>query len=228
MPIDSNKIYCPYCKAANDADAKFCEKCGKPLDRPVVIEKSSSHTKILIVVCIVLVIVLGISAGILIKNGQSTSTAQTPSNTSTQVSKSTGIPVSEVPNLAEKIYSSGDFDQVTYGSVTLDENQCIYILSKAIAMINEGKTGNIPINSYSSPDSPEGYITTTTILKSEYVDMAQRTYKWMDTNGATPNYVGISTPGVPDLSPDTMLNMLAKVLSQYKKTGELPATVDIP
>jgi len=50
----------------------------------------------------------------------------------------------------------------------------------------------------------------------------------MDNNGDSPNYVGISNPGQPDLSPDITLNLFAKVLSEYKSTGQLPASVSIP
>ncbi len=222
MPI--NKINCPHCGAKNDADARFCEQCGKAL------YKKESKTvgidnKILIALCIILVVGLGITAGILLKDNQQNS-AQATNNT--QISESTGFPVSQAPDLASKIYASGDYGSITYGSVTLDKYQCIYILSKAIVMIDQGKNGTIPINNYNAPEDPYGYVTSTTLLKSEYVDIAQRTYGWMDKNGAAANYVGISTPGQPDLSPDTMLNLFSKVLDQYKTNGQLPDTISIP
>ena len=50
----------------------------------------------------------------------------------------------------------------------------------------------------------------------------------MDNYKNAPNYVGITNPGQPDLSPDTTLNMFAKVLSDYKATGQLPPSVSIP
>jgi hypothetical protein len=192
----------------------------------------SSNSKILIIVCIVLVIGLGITTGILLKNSQQTpdiATQNQYNSNSTQISKSTGFPVSEAPNMAEKIYNSNvTIKSITFNSITLDKNQCIYILAKSIVMINDGNQGNIPLTSFNSADYPEGYITNYVITKSEYVDMAHRTYTWMDKNGATPNYVGIKTPGQPDLSPDSALKMFAKVLSTYKSEGNLPNSITIP
>lgn len=222
MPI--NKINCPHCGSKNDADARFCEKCGKSLYKKES-KTAGIDNRILIALCIILVVGLGITAGILLKDNQQNS-AQASNNT--QISESTGFPVSQTPDLASKIYASGDYGSITYGSVTLDKYQCIYILSRAIVMIDQGKNGTIPINDYNAPDNPYGFITSTTLLKSEYVDIAQRTYQWMDKNGAAANYVGISTPGQPDLAPDTMLNLFSKVLTQYKASGKLPDSISIP
>jgi hypothetical protein len=190
----------------------------------------SSNSKILIIICIVLVIGLGITTGILLKNSQqSPDTKNQYNSNSAPISESTGFPISEAPNMAEKIYNSNvTIKSITFNSITLDKNQCIYILAKSIVMINDGNQGNIPLNSFNSADYPEGYITNYVITKSEYVDMARRTYSWMDRNGATPNYVGIKTPGQPDLSPDSALKMFAKVLSAYKSEGNLPNSITIP
>lgn len=222
MPLD--KINCPHCGAKNDADARFCEQCGKPLYKNET-KTSGIDKRILIAICIVLVVGLGITAGILLKDNSANSTQATNSSL---ISKSTGFPVSQAPDLASKIYARGDYGSITYGNVTLDKYQSMYILSKAIVMIDDGKTGNIPINDFNAPDDPYGYITSTTLSKSEYVDVAQRTYEWMDNNGAAPNYVGISSPGQPDLAPETMLNLFSKVLDQYNANGQLPGTISIP
>ncbi|MDP3033865.1 MAG: pseudomurein-binding repeat-containing protein [Methanobacteriaceae archaeon] len=231
MPIPSEKI-CPNCRTKNDEEAKFCEKCGTPLKAIVKNEGMSSKNKILIIICIILVIVLGVAVGVMMKNSQEAPNVQVQNESninSNQISNNTGFPVSEAPNLANKIYySTEDFKSITYGSTTLDKNQCIYILAKSIVMIDQGKQGTIPINSFNSPDSPQGYITDDIILKTEYVDMAKRTYTWMDKNGITPNYVGIEVSGQPDISPDSVLNLFAKVLAQYKSTNQLPSSVTIP
>ncbi|MDP3622681.1 MAG: pseudomurein-binding repeat-containing protein [Methanobacteriaceae archaeon] len=224
MPI--NKINCPHCGAKNDVDARFCEQCGKPLYKREA-KTGGIDNKILIALCIILVVGFGITAGILLKNNQPNS-AQAVNNNASQVSESTGFPVSQAPDLASKIYARGDYGSITYGSVTLDKYQSMYILSKAIVMIDEGKSGSIPINNYNAPDDPYGYITSITLSKSEYVDIATRTYGWMDKNGAAPNYVGINSPGQPDLAPDTMLNLFSKVLDQYNTNNQLPDTISIP
>ena len=105
--------------------------------------------------------------------------SNTTNNTAqpTKITQATGIPLSEVPNLAQQITESGvSFNTLNFKGVDLDRNQCLYITARAIVMLNKGETGNIPINKYGNPENPYGYITTATIAKVNYVDMAQRTY----------------------------------------------------
>lgn len=234
-------VKCRYCGHDNDVKASYCENCGKKItgisngnfNAQENEAGFSNLTKALIAVCIVLVIGIGITAGYLIKNNQQTpAVAVNSSNTNssgTPVSKSNGFPLSEAPNLGYQIMkNNGTISSVTYNGVTLDKNQCLYILAKAVVMLNAGQTGNIPINSYGSAANPDGTVTSATIMKSDYVNIASRTVSWMDSNNNAPNYVGITNPGQPDLSPDTTLNMLSKVLSAYKSTGQLPQSVSIP
>lgn len=234
-------VKCKYCSHDNDLNASYCENCGKKINGfsngNNDVEKTetgfSNTTKILIAVCIVLIVGVGITAGYLIKNNQQTpAVAVNGSNTnssSTPVSKADGFPLSEAPNLGYQIMkNNGTISSVTYNGVTLDKNQCLYILAKAVVMLNSGQTGNIPITSYGSAANPAGTVTSATIIKSDYVDIASRTVTWMDNYKNAPNYVGITNPGQPDLSPDTALNMFAKVLSEYKATGQLPPSVSLP
>lgn len=234
-------VKCKDCGHDNDLNASYCENCGKKItgisngNFNVKGEENrfSNLTKALIVVCIVLVVGVGITAGYLIKNNQQTpAIAVNGSNTNSNaspVSKNDGFPLSETPNLGYQIMkNNGTISSVTYNGVTLDKNQCIYILCKAVVMLNSGQAGNIPINSYGSAANPAGTVTSATIVKSDYVNIASRTVSWMDKYKNTPNYMGITTPGQPDLSPDTTLNLFAKVLSDYKATGQLPQSVSIP
>jgi hypothetical protein len=217
-------MICPKCKTKNDEDANYCEKCGKSLKKRSISNLSASG-KIIIIVGIMFFVILGVSAGALLKNNQNNA----QNDTKYQISEANGFPVSEAPNLAYELSKyNGDVESITYGSVKLDKNQIIYILAKSIVMIKNGENGTIPISSFSSPESPQGYITNTVISQQEYLDIATRTYNWMDNNGVTPNYIGISTPGQPDLSPDTLLTLLTNVLLKYNSTGQLPASVSIP
>jgi hypothetical protein len=134
-----------------------------------------------------------------------------------------------VPNLAQSITQSGiGFSTINFNGITLDRNQCLYITARAIVMLNKGETGNIPINQYGGPDNPYGTVTSATIAKSDYVDMAQRTNTWMDKNGRAPNYLGITNPGQPDLSTYDTLKLYSKILTEYKNTRQLPASIQIP
>lgn len=214
---------CPSCGKNNDSDAQFCEYCGRFLE--IRAEKGLSHTtKIFLIFIVILIIGLGITAGIVLKNTQ---TSQS-SISKQEISEASGFPVSEVPSLAMEISKNNDnMESITYGSVTLDSNQCIYIFARAIVMIDSGQDGNIPIKSLGNAPNPQGNIVNTNIVKSQYIDMASRMYIWMDNYGQTPNFIGINTPGQPDLSPQTTLKLFAKVLSEYKSTGQLPTAITI-
>jgi hypothetical protein len=98
-------MICPKCGHKNDMDATFCENCGanlktnfsggsrKPVKKEERINKS---TKILIVVCVILVAGLGITAGALIEMNK-LGTAPVTNNTSVSPSvnsTSNNVPVS--------------------------------------------------------------------------------------------------------------------------------------
>ena len=218
-------MICQKCGHKNDDNAQFCEKCGAKFNSIF-----SQSSKILIIVAVVLVIGIGITAGVLIKNSQQNSQVSNGTDSSmNQISEASGFPVSQAPNLAVEISKyNGNLESVSYGSINLTKNQCLYILAKAIVMINNGEQGNITIKSIKSPANPYGTVSSATIVKADYVDIASRTYSWIDKNGQTPNYVGITNPGQPDLSPTSTLNLFSKVLSQYSSTGQLPQSVSIP
>ncbi len=235
-------VKCENCGHENKSNAAYCEECGLKLDeapfgrlkRSKTKEKISTKNKILIGTIIILAIVLGVMVVYLLVAPSNTVTTpnKTTNNTTAvkeQISLSSGFPVSEVPLLALEVSKKGlSFTSINFSGVTLSKNQCLYIFAKGIVMINKGETGKIPINQYANANNPYGTVNTATITKNQYVDMAQRTYTWMDNNGIVPNYLGIKVSGQADLSPDTLLNMYTKVLTQYKSTGQLPANVTIP
>lgn len=233
---------CENCGHDNELDATYCEECGSKLMRTPSFGKSNhakpkegmiTKNKILIVSVIVLVVVLGGMVGYLLKSSSTVAPNNTTGNTTNiakeQISLSTGFPVSEVPTLAQEISRVGTgFSSINYSGVTLDKNQCLYILARGIVMINNGETGNIPIGQYGNPENPYGTVTSATIIKKDYVDMAQRTYTWMDNNRISPNYIGITASGQPDLSMENMLTVYSKVLTQYKSSGKLPESITFP
>ena len=214
-------MICKNCGAKNDADALYCEKCGKVMKSVVT---NSKFTLIFIIVATIFIIIGLVGAVLILDNSQNSSNnVETIDNENFDL---TGIPLKQVPNLASEISKlRGSFETISYGSVTLTKNQCIYILAKAIVIIDSGQNSNIPLNSYSSPYDPYGTVSFGEITKSQYVDMAERTVSWMDINGATPNYIGISTPGQPDISPSNLLIIFSNALIEYGSTGSLPASV---
>lgn len=217
---------CPKCGSNNDLDAKFCEKCGNNLNSKVIKGKQSNiNIKYLIIICVILVLGLSIAAGYLLQ-GNTSSNQQTQNNA--QITQSTGFPVSEAPNLASELSkTNGNIENVQYQGITLNKNQCLYILAKSIVMINNGESSNIPIKAMGNADAPYGELNSASITKTEYIDMADRTYKWMDTNGRSPNHTGIIFSGSPDLSPDMTLKAFTQVLTEYKATGKLPDIITV-
>jgi len=107
-------MQCPNCGYNNDEDAAFCENCGANLEeipsfgriKQSKTEKTgmSTSSKLLIVVCIVLVVVLGITAGTLFLNKGT----------------STNNPVS-VNQSAEKVTATADWHQLTSFSGSGDD-----------------------------------------------------------------------------------------------------------
>ena len=104
-------------------------------------ERMGQSTKILIIICVVLVIGIGITAGVLIKNNLEKSPIQSTTNNSADQVPTLQVFPSQTSNLAFQIaYSNGNIGSVNSGSVTLNQNQCLYILAKAIVMINSNET----------------------------------------------------------------------------------------
>lgn len=71
-------MICPKCGTKNDEDAKYCEGCGQSLQKDINRQKIASKwrtegggmsngVKALIVVCVVLIAVLGVTAGMLLQ-----------------------------------------------------------------------------------------------------------------------------------------------------------------
>jgi len=213
-------MICKNCGAKNDNNALYCEKCGK-LMNPVI----NSKLTLIIIITIVILAIIGLIGAVLVTNNQNSS--NNIESDFESISSSSGVPLNQVPNLASKISKLGaNFETIEYGSITLTKNQCLYILAKAIIMIDNGQENNIPINSYSSPNNPYGTISNGLITKNQYINMAERTVAWMDNNGATPNFIGISNPGQPDISPDNLLLIFSNILVKYKSTGSLPDSIN--
>lgn len=235
---------CENCGHENSPNATFCEECGLSLDKspgfgrtitPQPKQKMDNSRKALIALIVILAVVFGgmIIYLLVTPSNQSTTTTPTFNNTSTSTTSNvislSAFPVSEVPGLAEEVSKKGtNFTTITFKGVTLDKNQCLYVLSRGIVMINSGDNGKISVGQYGNPKNPYGAVNSATITQSQYVDMAKRTYTWMDTNGLSPNYIGIKVSGQADLSPDNLLKVYSKVLTQYKSTGKLPASVTLP
>ena len=241
-------MFCPKCGKEIPDDAKFCKFCGNEIKKnkgPIkgrVVKKDSGKKDektspvligAVVVAAIVLVVLVVLAMGVLNNDGSSNgnglgigqaSNGQVAEDTVQSVSLS-AFPVSEAPNLAQALSEQGYPSSINFKSVNLDTSQCLYILTKSVVEIANGNTGGtISVgNPYYAP-SPSGADITQTISSAQYIDICNRFSSWIESNGQVPNYVGINTGGVPDISPLNMLRIASDILIDYKNTGQLPAT----
>ena len=149
-----------------------------------------------------------------------------PSN-SKQVSLNS-FPVSEAPELAQAVKNANGNFPINFKSLSLSKAQCLYILSKSISQIDSGHPdATISVGDYSYASNPYGSDNSQTIQRANYVDMCNRFSSWTESNNAIPNYVGIYTGGVSDISPSRMLDICVNILLNYGKTHNLPASINI-
>ena len=138
---------CSNCGHENDADAKFCEKCGSNLNR----SSMPASTKILIVVVIVLVAIVGVAAGYIFYGSanhtpttnnttnttiNSTNQSNTPVNNTTQTntgntnSNVNNYPVSESQALQIVEANAGNHPYIYLGTVTVNGETCYFFQYK--------------------------------------------------------------------------------------------------
>lgn len=241
-------MFCPKCGKEIPDDAKFCKFCGNEIKKnkgPIkgrVVKKDSGKKDektspvligAVVVAAIVLVVLVVLAMGVLNNDGSSNgnglgigqaSNGQVGEDTVQSVSLS-AFPVSEAPNLAQALSEQGYPSSINFKSVNLDTSQCLYILTKSVVEIANGNTGGtISVGNPYYAASPSGADVTQTISSAQYIDICNRFSSWIESNGQVPNYVGINTGGVPDISPLNMLRIASDILIDYKNNGQLPST----
>ncbi len=238
-------MFCPKWGKEIKDGSKFCKHCGSKI-KPKTPEAAQTHVstqtsnddrnkKIIIGVLIAAIVILavvfvGFGTGLFNKQSQpaaQTNQAQQPAQTPKAVSLNS-FPVSEAPALAQAVKNSGGNFPVTFQSLSLSKSQCMYILSKSISQIASGHPdATISVGDPSYAPHPSGRDSSQTIARENYVDMSNRFSTWIESNGAIPNYVGIFTGGVPDISPSRMLDICVSILIDYGNTHNLPASVKV-
>ena len=238
-------MFCPKCGEEIKDGSKFCKHCGSEIKKnnnantntATVTNQSNNddrNKKIIIGVLVAAIVILAIvfvGFGTGLFNGDSANKNAQPQQSNVQGSKPVSMnsfPVSEAPALAQAIKNSGGNFPVSFQSLSLSKAQCLYVLSKSITSIANGHPdATISIGQYSYAPHPSGNDNSQTIARENYVDMCKRFSSWMESNNAAPNYVGVFTGGVPDISPTKMLDICASILIDYGKTHNLPASVKL-
>ena len=141
---------------------------------------------------------------------------------------SNSIEMTDVPNLAQEVANRNyKFSTISYNGHEFTEAQCIDIFAEYITKVNSGSNSPIEISSVSSASNPSGEDESQEISKSDYLSIANRVHSWIDGNSQVPNYVGVSTKGQADLSPDKMLELFSSVILSYSISEQLPGSVEI-
>ena len=247
-------MFCPKCGKDLPDNSKFCKYCGSQIKNkgtlshaPTSAGNDDKNKNIVIIGLVALIVVLiivfaaigtGMFSG---SNGDVSSQASSSSSIIGGSSSQSGsgdsgsqslslssFPVSEAPGLAQAIKDSNGNFPVNYKSLSLSKAQCLYILTKSVALIGQGDSGAvISVGNPSYASNPSGSDHSQVIAQTNYVDMSNRFSAWIDKNNRVPNYVGIYTNGVPDISPSKMLDIEIAILLQYKSTGNLPSSVSV-
>ena len=239
-------MFCPKCGKDLPDNSKFCKYCGSQIKNkgtlshaPTSAGDDENGKNIIIIGLVALIVVLIIvfaAIGTGMFSGSNEEISSDASSSSSSVSGDSGVqslslssfPVSEAPGLAQAIKNNGGNFPVNYKSLSLSKAQCLYILTKSVAVIGQGDSGaTISVGNPSYAPHPSGRDYSNSIAQANYVDMSNRFASWIDRNGQVPNYVGIYTGGVPDISPSKMLDIEIAILLQYGSTGTLPASVSV-
>ena len=244
-------MFCPKCGEEIKDGSKFCKHCGSQIKsntgdvntpKPVSTTQNDDdrNKKIIIAVLIAAIVILavvfvGFGTGLFNNNSQSANSAnQAPQQSSSSSGSGASavsldsFPVSESPALAQVIRNSGGNFPVNFKSLSLSKAQCLYILTKSISQIGSGHPdATISVGNPGYAPHPSGRDYSQSIARTNYVDMSNRFSSWIESNGAVPNYVGIYTGGVPDISPSRMLDICVSILIDYGNTHNLPASVNV-
>ena len=138
------------------------------------------------------------------------------------------IAMSDVPNLAQKVYENGySFSTINYDGHEYSEAQCIYVFSEYLLNLENGRSSSIEVKEYDKASNPSGEDLSQSVDKSDYLSIASRVHSWMGSQDSVPNYVGISQAGEADLSPRKMLKLFTQATLDYAVTGDLPESVEI-
>jgi hypothetical protein len=137
----------------------------------------------------------------------------------------------QVANSSTAVKNYVDTNHKLPGSANIsgnNVNMSNYLGVSTSAILNIAKSSNaaITIKSFGKASSPSETITTQTISKTEYLDMANRARSYMDKNGRAPNYVTQTSTG-KTIRYESMIYMFSQVLSYYNTNRALPNSVTV-
>ena len=137
----------------------------------------------------------------------------------------------QVANSSTAIKNYVDTNHKLPGSTNISGNNVnmsnyLGLSTSAVLNINKNSNTAITIKSFGKASSPSETITTQTISKAEYLDMANRVRSYMDKNGRAPNYVTQTSTG-KTIRYESMIYMFSQVLSYYNTNKALPSSITV-
>jgi parallel beta-helix repeat protein len=109
---------------------------------------------------------------------------------------------------------------VTINGTTVDMAQFLRLISTALVNINNNITISIPPESCAAAPSPSENITTSGNLnKTDYLNLANSTKSYIDSNKQAPNY---QTTNLGNMSYESLIYTFAQILRSYQVANVLP------
>ena len=140
------------------------------------------------------------------------------------------ISLDEIINAANVFYDylllkKGIPNEITVGNNKYTTEQFLYLIASAINNIYDGKTSvTYVVKSVNSPakDLNGDWVTSSSISKINYVDLAKRVLNYINTNGRAPNYATLSDGKKANY--DLYVSAFAGILTYYKNNKALPSS----
>ena len=140
------------------------------------------------------------------------------------------VTLSDIVNAANTLKSTIDSKNsvpttVSVGGVTYSTPQFLYMMTKAVENINNGKTSEqiLPVSA-AAPGNPSGSAKSGNLTTKEFVELATRVSKYIADNGQAPNYASSS---LGNIKYESLVDAFARILSFYHTNKRLPGQVTI-
>ncbi len=134
--------------------------------------------------------------------------------------KSNEIDMSDVPELARKVKSTGyGFSSIEFEGNDFSQSQCIAIFAE---YISGSTSGSMEIPQVASASSPSGDDSSQSVSKQDYMAVARDVNAYVSSNGQIPDNAVISGDEISEISPSKILELFTEVI-----TENFPESVDI-
>ena len=116
-------------------------------------------------------------------------------------------------------------DSVNFGGTPVSMAQYLYMAIQAVINIKNGiTTGSLKLAAMAEAPNPSDSIASGQIQTSEFMDMANRTFNFMETNGHAPNYISTS---LGQMHYYTGVYFFSRILNYFGAYGQLPTQAKV-